>query len=230
MILDTRSVESFSWIRHQQPLDKIFRFVADILPGRFVQVVFALFDELEQLKVILVVEGRLPRQQNEEHNTDTPKVTRLIVGLLADDLRRNVARCATSCRSELICSQQAGQTKVRDLNNARLQILGRKEQILRFDVPVHNANLVTVDQSIEDRRYDVSGLLFGEDFLGHDLVKQLAATKQLHHYVDVLLVLVHVVELDDVGVVDLLKDVDLVLESDFVLLRKFTSEPQIIHN
>ena len=45
----------------------------------------------------------------------------------------------------------------------------------------------------------------------------LTASHELHHEEEVLLVFVDVIQLDNVRVIDLLEDLDLVLEADFVL-------------
>jgi hypothetical protein len=60
----------------------------------------------------------------------------------------------------------------------------------------------------------------------------LAATKQLHDQVEVLLILEDTVHLDYVGVVDLLHDVDLGLQTYEVLLRQLPStlEMRYVHN
>ena len=49
----------------------------------------------------------------------------------------------------------------------------------------------------------------------------LTSLHQLHNQEEVLIVFVNVVELDNVGVVDLLKNVDFILQADFVFLGKF---------
>jgi len=84
-----------------------------------------------------------------------------------------------------------------------------------------DAELVTVDQRVKYGGDNVTGLCLRESFLLQDLIKQLSALHELHDEEEVLVVFVDVKELDDVGVIDLLQDVDFVLKTNFVFLGKF---------
>ena len=52
-------------------------------------------------------------------------------------------------------------------------------------------------------------------------VAYLTSLHQLHNQEEVLIIFVNVVKLDNVGMVDLLKNVDFILQADFVFLGKF---------
>ena len=70
-----------------------------------------------------------------------------------------------------------------------------------------------------DRKYDFDHLTTFIMILM--CLAYLTSLHQLHNQEEVLIVFVNVVELDNVGVVDLLKNVDFILQADFVFLGKF---------
>ena len=54
------------------------------------------------------------------------------------------------------------------------------------------------------------------------VITHLSAPEQLHHNVKVFIIFKDIIQLDDVGVIYLLHDIDLVLECHLVLLRHLT--------
>ena len=76
---------------------------------------------------------------------------------------------------------------------------------------MNNAELVAVVQGVEDRLYNITSLSLGQSFSFNDMIKQFTSSAALHDEEEVLLILVHLVKFDDIGMVHLLKDVDLVL-------------------
>ena len=69
---------------------------------------------------------------------------------------------------------------------------------------------------------------WGWETLAGQTTTYLSALHELHDEEEVLVVFVDVKELDDVGVVDLLQDVDFVLKTNFVFLGKFA--PKLTKN
>jgi len=104
---------------------------------------------------------------------------------------------------------------------------------------VDNIEVVAINQSIKDGRDNISCFFLGELLLGQNLIEKLkksptlrmilratyfASRHQLHHQVVVAIVFVNIVEFANVGMVNLLQDVDLVLQSNSVFIVHFASE------
>lgn len=85
-----------------------------------------------------------------------------------------------------------------------------------------DAELVAVDQGVKDGRNDVTSLCLRESLLLQDLIEQLTSLHKFHDQEEVLIILVDVVKLNNIGVVDLLQNVDFILKANFVFLRKFS--------
>jgi len=86
---------------------------------------------------------------------------------------------------------------------------------------VDNIEVVAINQSIKDGRDNISCFFLGELLLGQNLIEKLASRHQLHHQVVVAIVFVNIVEFANVGMVNLLQDVDLVLQSNSVFIVHF---------
>ena len=85
-----------------------------------------------------------------------------------------------------------------------------------------NSHSVTVYQSIKDRCDNVSCLLLCKLFLSQYLIEQFTTSHQFHNQKEVLFVLVNVMQLHNIGMVDLLQNVYLVLETNTVFLGHFS--------
>ena len=77
---------------------------------------------------------------------------------------------------------------------------------------------VTVANRIDDRSNRVRGQLFTEKFLLDDPLEKLTALHQLHHHIEFIFGVVDFVELHDVRVVDLGKDLDFISEIELLVL------------
>ena len=77
---------------------------------------------------------------------------------------------------------------------------------------MHNTVTVQVLDCGDHLTHDVSGVMLSELLGRHDAVEELATAAPLHDDVDVAVIDVALIELDDVGVIHLLKDGKLFLE------------------
>lgn len=68
---------------------------------------FAFFDLLEQNEVVFIPERRASTKENEESNRETPVITAMIIRLLLDDLRSDVARRSSSRSSKIVDGERA---------------------------------------------------------------------------------------------------------------------------
>ena len=106
VIFDLLSVHAVSWVCYEHLLDKVLRLGAYARPFRSRQVIFALFNLLEKLEVVVMVEGRLSAQQNKKHNADAPEVAAFFVGLFGENFGCNIAgRTAGGCCISLIVDE-----------------------------------------------------------------------------------------------------------------------------
>ena len=95
------------------------------------------------------------------------------------------------------------QTKVDNLDIDIVHALGlvRQEQVLRLEIAMDDVLGVHVHQRAGHLVDDLAGLLLVQRALGHDVIKQLTPGHELHDDVNLLVGNVHVVQRDDVGMV-----------------------------
>lgn len=106
--------------------------------------------------------------------------------------------------------------KERDLltsNFDRVCLLAAEQKVLGLEIAVRNAVLVHVRGRGEDLAHEQRGVGLCEGAARDDLVVELAAADELEHHEDLVLRRDDVVELDDVGVLELAHDLDLALEN-----------------
>jgi len=198
-----------------------------------------LLDLFKKFEVIFIVEGRDTAEQNEQNNADTPEIAVLLVGALLENLRSDVARGSASGRRECLAVNETSQSKVRHFHDRLIFFFRDEKQVFGFDVSVDNIEVVAINQSIKDGCDNISCFFLGELLLGQNLIEKLkksptlrmilratyfASRHQLHHQVVVAIVFVNIVEFANVGMVNLLQDVDLVLQSNSVFIVHFASE------
>ena len=137
-----------------------------------------------------------------------------MVAVSGDHLRRSVARTATSrlqSHSLVVHVTQA------EVDNFQLAIEVKKE-VLRLQVPVTNAQLVNVVHTSEQFLQVLTGCAFLQFLVLHDQLKELAAAGELHHQVQIFVRLDDLVDLHDIGMVQLLEDFDFATDALDVLL------------
>lgn len=88
----------------------------------------------------------------------------------------------------------------------------REEQVLRLQIPVYHVLRMHVHQGARHLPHDPARLLLRQRPLLHHVVEQLAALHQLHDDVYPVVGDVHVVEVDDVGVLEGFQGFDLGVE------------------
>ena len=95
------------------------------------------------------------------------------------------------------------QTKVNNLHIHIVPALGlvRQQQVLGLQISVDDVLGVHVHQRAGYLIHNLAGLLLVQRALGDDVIKQFSPGHELHDDVDLLVGYVHVVERDDVGMV-----------------------------
>jgi hypothetical protein len=71
---------------------------------------------------------------------------------------------------------KSGKPKIRDLNHTRLQVFASEKQIFWLDVAMDHAQLVTVNQSVENGADNFLSLFFAERLFLADVLKELSIT------------------------------------------------------
>ena len=74
-----------------------------------------------------------------------------------------------------------------------------------------NAVSVQVLNGANHLAHDISGVALGEPLSGNDAIKELSALAVLHNDMDITVIDVTLIELDDVGMIDLLQNGELFL-------------------
>lgn len=127
-------------------------------------------------------------------------------------LRRHVVgRADDGAHFALALGEVSGEAEVDDFGFA---LFGGalKEEVFGFEVAVDDAELVEVADAVEYFLHDACAHGLGDAAFADDVFEELAARAQLHDDVQVALVVEGLVELDDVGMVDLSQSADLIDE------------------
>mmetsp|Transcript_5731 Transcript_5731/g.15796 ORF Transcript_5731/g.15796 Transcript_5731/m.15796 type:complete len:257 (-) Transcript_5731:157-927(-) len=150
----------------------------------------------------------------------TPDVASLRV-LLREHLRRHVRGRARRPHQHLAGLDGAGEAEVRDLQGALVQGAGLVDQaVVRLQVSVADFVLVQVEDRPKDLLHHNSSDRLGEENSPLDMVLQASACAHLQNEVQVLGVLHHLVQHEEVRMVQLLHDLNLQLD-DGVLRPHF---------
>jgi len=102
-----------------------------------------------------------------------------------------------------------------------VDVLVDQHEVFGFEISVANALCVQMLQRGEHLSHVVLGVCLVKAFVSNDKVEEFATRAQLRHDVHESLIDVGLKELDDVGVVHLLQDIQLLLEVLDVLLERF---------
>ena len=89
---------------------------------------------------------------------------------------------------------------------------------------MHNSMTVQMFDRAKHLAHDVCSLMLGESLRRHDSIEELAALAVLHNDVHVAVIDVALIELDDVGVVNRLKNGELFLEKSDILGNVLTED------
>ena len=178
----------------------------------------ASFDLVQDL-VVTSIEGRRATEHDVKHHSDTPHVT--LFGVVAgEDLGGDIVGCAVHLVHGVgsFISIVMGSSKVDNLDGTT--ILSVNEDILGLQITMGNASTVAVGDGLHDLLDNVSTLVFAEKTTRSNLFEELATITKLSDKVDATLVLVDFVKTNDVGMVQILENIDLVLQTDPLSLIK----------
>ena len=87
---------------------------------------------------------------------------------------------------------------------------------------MHDVEIMTVVECVEDGSYYITGFEFTKLFLFQDLVKEFATLQEFHHDVNVLVIFINVVTFHNIWVVNLLQDFNFIAQSSAIVFGEFT--------
>ncbi|GIX65340.1 colanic acid biosynthesis glycosyltransferase WcaI [Babesia caballi] len=153
-------------------------------------------------------EGQPAAQEQVHDDADGPHVDLLVVPLEREHLGRDVGHRPAGLRQELLGPAQRREAKVRQLDGGRLALV-REQNVLRLDVAVDDAALVQVRHDLQQLADDAVRVRLGEAVPLVDQVVQLPAADELHHDVQRVAHVAHVLEVYHVLVPEEAEDGDL---------------------
>mmetsp|Transcript_14053 Transcript_14053/g.39944 ORF Transcript_14053/g.39944 Transcript_14053/m.39944 type:complete len:281 (-) Transcript_14053:281-1123(-) len=203
---------------HEEGPDQALGIFRDVVPAGIVKVILHIHDLLEQRGGVVGVEGRVPAQQNVEDDPNGPHVNALVVAFTGQHLRGDITR-GTARGHQLLLAKVLRKAKVGDFDDFVL-VAPRREKVFGFQIAVGNIIFMQVCYGGHNLADNVCGVLLRVLPALHDLVEQFLSFHQLHDQVELLFVLVHVKQLQNVRMVKLLHDLNLPLEQlDIVALH-----------
>lgn len=184
---------TFTLINHQHALEQIPSVLAHRRTLRH-QIIDLLGDLVEQLEWVGLVPRVMPKQHEVEGHAQRPNVSQITITLLLDDLgTHEQGRPAERLESVLGAGvDHLGQPKIGDLDDAIV-----KQDVLGFDVAVHDLSRTDVLESLGDLAEVAQHLLLGELLLV-DLILNRTLITQLRDEVHVVIVLLGLDERHDV--------------------------------
>mmetsp|Transcript_21423 Transcript_21423/g.35849 ORF Transcript_21423/g.35849 Transcript_21423/m.35849 type:complete len:306 (-) Transcript_21423:419-1336(-) len=196
--------QSRSRVHIQQCSDEILGAVRDGAPVLLVEGEFSALNGLEQLLLVVIVEGRIATKQNVQNHAKGPHIHLRTVEFILQNLGRYVAG-RTALFGDVI--------PLRDLREAEVDyfhicVIFRTchQQVFWLQITMSNVLIVHVLDGIEQGHHQVSGFLLVVVRLLYDAVKQLAPADLLQHKVEVARLLEEVQGPNDVWVVQRLQD------------------------
>lgn len=187
-------------------VNQVLGFIRDLSPSLTFEAVLAYADSLDNCLVSLPIEGRLTTQQDVQNDTDTPHVT-LFTVTARDDLRCNIVGGTKDTVHCMLVIDSTRCSKVDQFDNCVVLVF--EMDVLRLDIAVHNTVLMQVVDSREELPDYVGRLDLVEVLIGCYTLIKCSTVHHLIDEVDLLLVLVHLNDLSDVGVIQLLQEFNL---------------------
>lgn len=183
-------------------MNEVLSLIRNLLPLRSLHRELSLLDALHDCLVSWAIKGRLAREKDVQDHTNAPDIALLAVGA-HDDLRGNIVGSAEDAVHGVLVIDPARGAEVNKFDDCVFLVL--EVDILRLDVTVHDAVLVQVVDCRDELFDDAGRLDLVERVVGGHSLVQGSAVHHLVHEENLLLVLVHLDDLTNVGVVKLLE-------------------------
>lgn len=136
-------------------------------------------------------------EKNIKNNTGAPNIYFLSISS-EQDFRRNVVSASDDFPIDLTIFNENGQSEIRGFDLRHI-ITGGHEEILRFEISMHDAHEMTDVNYIDYLSTNPRSFLLGVASFLQDPVEKLPAGAQFHDQMHVPVVLIRAVKLHDVG-------------------------------
>jgi len=198
--------------------DEILGKRGDIIPDLIAEAELTRKDLVEQLVLCLCIEGKVATEKHVQDDTDRPDIAKIVVDALLKNLRSHVRRAAAASGHSAGHGEILGQTKVSNLNLKLVNAV--KQKVLRLKITVSNAIRVKVSSSRKNLLNNLASIILSEGTTLNNLIVKFTTTDILENKRDGLLFIIHIVELNDVRMIEFTHDGDLTLKKNdlFVIL------------
>mmetsp|Transcript_15034 Transcript_15034/g.41624 ORF Transcript_15034/g.41624 Transcript_15034/m.41624 type:complete len:252 (+) Transcript_15034:862-1617(+) len=190
-------------VHHEELLDKVGALRRDLVPPLLLHVILPGPDGGNLQLLGATGEGHVAHEEDEDDDAEAPEVALRGVALV-EDLRRHVGEGAAANVHLRVLLPDLAEAKVNELQEVVVLLL--VEKVLQLQVPVHDPLAVDVIHGQEHLVGGPCGVLLGEHLPLRHAVEELAALHALHDKAQLALVLIHVHEPHDVGVVHAQED------------------------
>jgi len=194
--------EVLDFVRHGGPLLSLLR-------------VLARLDFLENFDVGLAEEGRVTADEDVEDDAHGPDVALEILAAVEYFGCDLLGGARPRAEHIIVYFVVFGEAEVYELDFQG--VFGDRHEVFGLEVAVHDVALVALVDGPDYGLENGARLGLVELALRHDAFEQRTSREQLHDQEETLLVLVPLLELDDVGVVQLLQDLEFSLQPRQVL-------------
>lgn len=175
---------------------------------------------LANLLVVLTVEGQMAPQQHIKDDAERPAVHSLVVGLLHQDLGRNVTKRSVGLHAGLAGAERLGKSKVDELDLCVLTLVNH-EDVLGLQVSMRNAEIMhKVDGGCNLVDNGARPGFRDNKFALVKIREKVATPEQLHHDLNVVLTFEHIEKANNTGVLADLEHLDLTLDELQILERQ----------
>lgn len=144
-----------SWINAEHSLDQGNDFFTTLLEFDMIEMVLPVLDLVEEFVPLLGLEGKIATHEDIQHDSKRPDVNLGIVGSVVNNLGCHVEGGSSDCLELLGLCLLLRQTKIDQLDFVFLV----EHDVLRFDVPVHDALGVDVSAGFQQLLHVGSSLL-----------------------------------------------------------------------
>jgi len=216
VVKSLRSGWSLVLVIGKQLSDEVLGLIRDDVPDSVVKVERSLSHLAHDLLVALTVEGRHAGQKDVSNDTCRPDVA-LVVIVLVQDFWGNVVWGTEFLVEGSAWVVHEGGTEVDNLDLIEFFVLF-KQNVLWLEISVDNVVLMAVVDALEYLLHEDGSITLREFASLENLIEKFTSLADLGNEVVSLLILEELVHLDDVGVIDLLENVDLVEEHALLIL------------
>ena len=161
-----------------QLADEVLRLRCNIVPLLSIVVENATCDHLQDLLIVVTVEGRVSAEQNVKHAACRPHVAGDVV-VAGEHLRGDVVGCACARlhTMQLAALHDLRETEVDNLKIS-IGIRAHKQEVLGLEISVHDVHRVAIVQGLQDLFEDLGSHLLAKEFFLDNPIEKFTACAQ----------------------------------------------------